>query len=316
MKDALIVCTRSRSGHINRWLSELVTFGQSPSLVLIVDSNSSQQTFEIVKKHKAQSNLHIEYVRSESGLPMQRNNGIEYLLNNFEGELPEIVHFLDDDVSVQSNYFSIINSLFDEFSNAIAVGGFDRQTNIRQSNKILRQLSLLGSHHTGVVLRSGIGIPPLPQSRAENVEWLPGLSQSFRFKIFSRIRFDSKIYFYGEDIDFYLRLKNVGDVICSNDLPVDHLHEPSDRDQISKSTMYWDGSRWWLAHRYPQVISRWAVIFSTGVLLIGELMLGLLGKGKNHFNIALGHICFFTNIILRRSVEKINFYDGNSSKIH
>ena len=116
MKDALIICTRSRSNQIDRWLSELATFIQSPSLVVIVDSNSSQQTFEIVKKHKTQSKLHIEYVHSESGLPMQRNNGIEYLLNNSEGELPEIVHFLDDDVSVQSNYFSTINSLFFEFS--------------------------------------------------------------------------------------------------------------------------------------------------------------------------------------------------------
>lgn len=313
MKDALIICTRSRSDHIDRWLSELVAFIQGPSLVVIVDSNSSQQTFEIVKKHKTQSKLPIEYVHSQSGLPLQRNNGIKYLLNNFEGELPEIVHFLDDDVSVQSNYFSTVNCLFDEFSNTIAVGGFDKNTNMQQSNRILRQLLLLGSHHTGVVLRSGIGIPPLPQSRAEVVEWLPGLSQSFRFKIFSQVRFDSKIYFYGEDIDFYLRIHNLGSIICSNLLPVDHLHETSDRDQISKSIMYWDGSRLSLAQRYPHVISRWAVVFSTAVLLIGELMLGLLGKGRNHFNIALGHIWFFRNIILRQSVEKVNFSDGNSA---
>lgn len=307
MKDVLIICTKSRHHLIDRWLNDLEILTQGPSLVVIVDSNSSQQTFEIVKKHKTQSKLHIEYVHSESGLPLQRNNGIEYLLNNFERELPEIVHFLDDDVSVQSNYFSTINNLFDEFSDMIAVGGFDKNTNMRQSNNHLRQLLLLGSRHTGVVLRSGIGIPPLPQSRAEIVEWLPGLSQSFRFKIFSQVRFDSKIYFYGEDIDFYLRIHALGGIFCSNLLPVKHSHEPSDRDQISKSTMYFDGSRWSLAHKYPHAISSWAVVFSTAVLLIGELMLGLLGRGKNHFNIALGHICFFRNIILRRSVEKVNF---------
>lgn len=307
MKDALIICTKSRHQLIDRWLNDLEILTQGPSLVVIVDSNSSQQTFEIVKKHKTQSKLHIEYVHSESGLPLQRNNGIEYLLNNFSAELPEVVHFLDDDVSVQSDYFSTINNLFDEFSNMIAVGGFDKNTNMRHSNNRLRQLLLLGSHHTGVVLRSGIGIPPLPQSRAEIAEWLPGLSQSFRFKIFSQVRFDSKMYFYGEDIDFYLRIHDLGGIICSNLLPVKHSHEPSDRDEISKSTMYFDGSRWSLANKYPYAISRWAVVLSTTVLLIGELMLGLLGRGKNHFNIALGHICFFRNILLRRSVEKVNF---------
>ena len=170
MKDVLIICTKSRHHLIDRWLNDLEILTQGPSLVVIVDSNSSQQTFEIVKKHKTQSKLHIEYVHSESGLPLQRNNGIEYLLNNFERELPEIVHFLDDDVSVQSNYFSTINNLFDEFSDMIAVGGFDKNTNMRQSNNHLRQLLLLGSHNTGVVLRSGIGIPSLPQSRAEIVD--------------------------------------------------------------------------------------------------------------------------------------------------
>ena len=307
MKDALIICTKSRHQLIDRWLNDLEILTQGPSLVVIVDSNSSQQTFEIVRKHKTQSKLHIEYVHSESGLPLQRNNGIEYLLNNFSAELPEVVHFLDDDVTVQSDYFSTINNLFDEFLNMIAVGGFDKNTSMRQSNNHLRQVLLLGSHNTGVVLRSGIGIPSLPQSRAEIVEWLPGLSQSFRFKIFSQVRFDSKMYFYGEDIDFYLRIHDLGGIFCSNLLPVKHSHEPSDRDQISKSTMYFDGSRWSLAHKYPHAISRRAVVFSTAMLLIGELMLGLLGRGKNHFNIALGHICFFRNIILRRSVEKVNF---------
>ena len=62
----------------------------------------------------------------------------------------------------------------------------------------------------GVVLRSGICIPPLPQSRAEEVEWLPGLSQSFRTKSFDKVKFDSKIYFYGEDVDVSLRVREFG----------------------------------------------------------------------------------------------------------
>ena len=305
MKDALIICTRNRSDHIDRWLYKLAMFTQCPSLIIIVDSNSSQQTFEIVKKHQTQSKLPIEYVHSQSGLPLQRNNGIDHLLNNFKGTLPEIVHFLDDDVSVQSDYFSTVNRLFDEFSNAIAVGGFDKNTDIKISTGIWRRLLLLGSRRTGVVLKSGICIPPLPQSRAEVVEWLPGLSQSFRFQIFSQVRFDSKIYFYGEDIDFYLRIYNLGSIICSNLLPVEHLHEPSDRDQLSKSIMYWDGSRWSLAHRNPHLISRWAVGFSTAMLLVGEIILGLTGRGKNHFNIAQGHIWFFKNILCGKEPEKI-----------
>ena len=307
MKDALVICTRNRSSHIDRWLNELADLSHGPSLVVIVDSNTSQQTYEIVKKHKEKAELSIEYVRSQSGLPLQRNNGIDFFLDNLEGEIPEIIHFVDDDVSVQSNYFSIINELFDELPNVIAVGGFDKNTNRKQSDGILRRFLLLGSRRMGVVLRSGICIPPLPQSRAEEVEWLPGLSQSFRAKIFDQVKFDSKIYFYGEDVDFYLRVRDFGIIICSNEIPVDHLCEPSDRDQISASIMYSDGSRWSLAQRYPHAVSRWAVVFSSAVLLVGELILGLLGRGKNHFYIALGHTRFAKNVLFKRTIEKNEF---------
>jgi len=307
MKDALIICTRNRSDHIDRWLNELAALSHGPSLVVIVDSNTTQQTYEIVKKHQEQLKLSIEYVHSQSGLPLQRNNGIDFLLKNSLGERPEIIHFVDDDVSVQSNYFSTINALFYEYSSAIAVGGFDKNTIAKLSGGLLRRFLLLGSHRMGVILRSGICIPPLPRSRAEEVEWLPGLSQSFRSKIFDQIRFDSKIFFYGEDVDYYLRLRDFGIIISSNELPVDHLHEPSDRDQISTSIMYSDGSRWSLAHKYPHAISRWAVALSTVVLLVGELMLGLLGRGKNHFSISLGHIRFLMNILFGRPLEKDEF---------
>ena len=307
MKDALIICTRNRTDHIDRWLNELAALSHGPSLVVIVDSNTSQQTYEIVKKHQEQSELSIEYVHSQSGLPLQRNNGIDFLLENSDGKCPEIIHFVDDDVSVQSNYFSTINTLFSEFPSAIAIGGFDKNRSKKLSNGKLRRFLLLGSRRMGVVLRSGICIPPLPQSRAEEVEWLPGLSQSFRTRIFEQVRFDSKIYFYGEDVDFYLRLRDFGIIICSNELPVDHLHEPSDRDQISTSIMYSDGSRWSLAHKYPHAISRWAVAFSTAVLLVGELTLGLLGKGKHHFSISLGHARFLKNVLFGKTIEKNKF---------
>ena len=307
MKDALIICTRNRSNHIDRLLNELAELSHGPSLIVIVDSSNTLQTYEIVKKHNEKTVLSIEYVHSLSGLPLQRNKGIDFLLNKAEDERPEIIHFVDDDVSVQYNYFSRVNNLFDESPNVIAVGGFDKNTNGNLSNGIARRFLLLGSRRMGVVLRSGICIPPLPQSREEEVEWLPGLSQSFRAKIFDKIRFDSKISIYGEDIDFYLRVREIGTVICSNELPVDHLREPSDRDRISTSTMYSDGSRWSLAHKYPHAVSHWAVVFSTAVLLAGELILGLLGKGKNHFYSALGHIWFFVNLLLKRTTEKTEY---------
>lgn len=306
MKDALIICTKSRFDHIDRWLNALTMMIEGPSLILIVDSNSSDKTLEIVKKHKSESDLAIAYIHSQSGLPFQRNKGIDYLRDNLDGNVPEIVHFLDDDVAIQYNYFTTINQLFEEFPSAIAIGGFDINTDVNRSNGFFRRHLLLGSRHMGVVLRSGICIPPLPQSRVEVVEWLPGLSQSFRLHIFDQIKFDSRIYFYGEDIDFYLRLQAFGNIICSNELPVDHLHEQSDRDLISESVMYSDGSRWSLAHKYPDAVSRSAVVFSTVVLLLSELMLGLLGRGKIHFSISLGHVYFLINALFRRDTEKIN----------
>ena len=300
MKDALIICTKSRSGQIDRWLNELESIVQGPDLIVIVDSNKSRRTLEIVKNHVMSTKLKIDYVPSQSGLPLQRNNGIDYLIESYQGDLPLVVHFLDDDVSVRSDYFFTVNQLFEENPDAIAIGGFDKNLDGKISNGFWRRSFLLGSRNNGVVLKSGVCIPPIPQSRAEHVEWLPGLSQSIRINTFSKIRFDSEIYFYGEDIDFYLRLQKFGNIICSKDLPVDHLHEQTDRDGLSTSIMESDMSRWALAHKYPHVISRWSVVFSTAVLVVGEFMLGVFCKGKSHFSISFGHMWFLVNALNKK----------------
>jgi len=303
MKDALVICTRNRTEYVADRLRELLNFSSLPELVLIVDSSDSLETFNVVNSCKEKFNSVLIIIRTSTGLPLQRNAGLKYLFESNQQRYPNIIHFLDDDVSVEPDYFSTITELFASAPEIDVFGGFDLFLNESSYKGLLRRATLLGSSRNGVVLKSGITIPPFPKNAIDEVDWLPGLSQSFRGKIFESIEFDSEIKLYGEDIEFYLRLREYGRVACSKLLPVKHLRAEVGRDAIRAITMHSDDLCWSLAEKFPKYVNKGAVILSTFVLLIGELWMGLIARKKDSLQRFLGHLDFYKGILWTRKLR-------------
>jgi GT2 family glycosyltransferase len=128
----------------------------------------------------------------------------------------------------------------------------------------------MGSKRCGVILRSGIAIPPYPKREVESCEWLVGGMQSVRAWVFEHIEFDATLRMYGEDVDFYLRAYGLGEIVSSIHLPIKHLNDPSNRDSWREISLYHNGVRWLLAKKYPTKISPIRVIQVAVVLAIGE----------------------------------------------
>jgi GT2 family glycosyltransferase len=284
-------------------LSEFARFDELPCQILIVDSSIDNQSERIVLDMAKEFGFPLQYLRSSAGLPRQRNAGIDWAKKNIENL--QLIHFLDDDIIPNRDYFANINDVFARFPNAIAVGGFDSGLKPRQHAGIFRRLLGLGSRETGVILPSGIAIPPRPITDVEHTEWLVGASQSFRASIFDCAMFNPNLRMYGEDIDFYLKIEGLGEILCSASLPIIHLNDPTNRESLRSVNLFHNGIRWLFSQEYPERISKKRVLVVALVLGIGELTKSVLTLSLKRLGASLGNFEFLVRIVLRKQVVQI-----------
>lgn len=301
--DALLICSRNRPSQVENRLQELQQFRCLPSVMLIVDSSTNDETRKIVSKKSRFFPIRLLYLHAPPGLPRQRNCGINLL----RGEYPDLqfIHFLDDDVVVKHDYFDVVSRIFVEFPNVIAVGGHDEEIQNTIHNGLIRRTLGIGSKLTGVILPSGIAIPPVPTTAAYSCEWLVGGMQSVRAHIFDLISFDSKLRMYGEDLDFYLRASTYGEIVCSSQLPIKHLNDPSNRDSQRNIQLFHNGVRWHFAKKYPDRVVRWKVLLAAVALGLGEIVKFLKTRRIRHFEAAIGNLEFLFCLAVRKSTLQV-----------
>lgn len=301
--DALVVCTRNRPGQVENRLQELLRFRCLPSVILIVDSSTDDDTRKIVSRKSRHFPVRLSYLHTLPGLPRQRNCGVNLL----RGEFPDLqfIHFLDDDVVVKHDYFDVVRHIFDEFPNVIAVGGHDEELQNTIHSGWIRRILGIGSKLTGVILSSGIAIPPVPTGIVHCCEWLVGGMQSVRAHIFDSISFDSKLRMYGEDLDFYLKASTYGEIVCSSRLPIKHLNDPSNRDSQRQIQRFHNGVRWYFAKKYPDRVIRWKVLLAAVVLGLGEIVKFLNTRRIRHLEAAVGNLEFLFYLAVRKSTLQV-----------
>jgi GT2 family glycosyltransferase len=297
-RDILIVCTKNRHPQVAARLTEFSAFEDLPNDILVVDSSDSPDTEVLVRSIASNYPTRLHYLNTSSGLPFQRNCGIEWTLKR--PVVPEIVHFLDDDVVPCHDYFLRVRAFFGMSRELVAVGGFDVNYNPTLNQTLPRRILGIGCSRTGVVLKSGLAIPPTPAEELEECQWLVGGMQSFRTDVFFHQRFDSTLRMYGEDVDFYLRIASLGKIACSSRLPVIHLHDPTNRESYKDVCMYHDGVRWLFASRYPHRVRRSRVWLAALTLAAGELCRFIVSGDKKHLQGVRGH----TEFLLRVAIGK------------
>ena len=301
----LVVCTRDRTASLIELLDSIESCKAIPQIIVVVDSNSTNATALAVIQKESEYSAVIQYLRSTPGLPYQRNLGVVEIINSLKFNSCDVIAFLDDDVEVSDTYFSNLLDLFDEYPKVIGIGGIDQNAPKLVGKSLLVRATMVASHKFGVVLSSGFATPPDSSKRAVRTEWFPGFAMAFRRTVLESHRFDDQLAFYGEDLEFQLRLRSFGELMVSNHLQVRHKAAPTSRDSIRDKWSYSDGFRWALSRRLDNHVSSTAVLYSTACLLTIECLRYIL-TWRHEYKLAfLGHVDFLSRLIRGEEVQKL-----------
>lgn len=295
---SLIICTRNRPERLERLLFDLKP--QTPELieVIVVDSSTNELS-EHVCRVSGISNLH--YIHTGPGLPHQRNVGVTRALKRNPG----FISFLDDDIQVGKDYFEKVSRAFSSAPGAIGVGGYDKLLDLRPGTWYEKLFLLRANNDYGRILKSGVAVPPKPQSAVEQVDWFAGHSMNFRSEVFESLSFNERIRMYGEDVDFQLLARARGKLVVSRECGVYHNQEAAGRDTVKDAEALNAGFRWSLTSAAPGKVTRAAVIWSCFGLMLGYGIIGAIRPEAQMIQKAKGLALFFFRLLLRRPVTQV-----------
>lgn len=304
----LVVCTKDRHFILEEFFKYLQENCKStPKDIVIVDASSDDRTHAVCIDQHSQGFFSISYIKSQPGLPHQRNLALDFLEDS-QQVLPEsVIHFLDDDIYPSSNYFSNARILLERFQDAICVGGFDQDVKDAVPPKILI-LSSLFKAKSGQVSRAGFTRVAYPESDSDFVEWVPGGMQNYRWSKLKFLRFDGRYRMYGEDVEMQIRAGKYGQIIVSNLLPVIHRKSLVSKDNLATAASYYSGFRYWLAQNYPDRFSRKLVLLGSFMLFFYNLTRFILSGTRRHRDLAFGELIFLRRLILRQSLRPLTSF--------
>ena len=296
-KLALIICTRNRSDQILGFLTHLLEVEKLPQCIVVVDSSDGRETEVIVESFRSFNFPQIVFLKSEPGLPHQRNIAISYIKAAGIKNL-RCITFLDDDCRIERDYFIILN---DYVSNNNFIGITGSPKGERKHTKFIYRLLQIDSKISGCVLKSGIGVAP-SASLSEWSEWMPGLCMNINPEVFLTYLFKNEWRMYYEDIEFSLQVSPPNGFICLRGLHYSHLEEQQGRENPRLVSLYSDGARWQLSKDYPKVIKKWAVITSIIGLIFSDLV-GAFNPSQRTYRLEsiIGHLLFWKRLVLNQT---------------
>lgn len=278
LPEAIVICTRNRPSDLRTTLQSIAQIqGNLPRRLLVIDASRSEvratnQT--IVRQFEIDSWEHCPYDRDPS-LARQRNYGMDRLPPSVE-----IVHFIDDDVTVRSGYFDHVSAVFREHPKVGGVGGVIVEPTKRSSQQTIteraRRLFLLSHDTPGRVLQSGCTTTAQHPTAGENIylrdtEWLSGCSSSYRRSLLDRHRFDESLTGYSmlEDLDLSYRIGNDARLVVQPQARLKHRRSEKNRYDVEQFayalTIH---RRWFIEKHFDDTTSRLAYWWS----LAGRLL--------------------------------------------
>jgi glycosyltransferase involved in cell wall biosynthesis len=109
MDLSVIICTYNRSGHLKNVLKSLISQEFSRELrweILVIDNNSTDDTFEVAAEFQEVSGVRIHYVKEKKqGLSYARNRGIHESKGKY-------IAFIDDDAVADSSWAESLYKAF------------------------------------------------------------------------------------------------------------------------------------------------------------------------------------------------------------
>lgn len=253
MKFSLIICSYMRPKPLSDLLDSVQLQTRYPDEILIVDGSRNTDTKTFIESSSFKNLRYFLVSDADRGLTKQRNFGISKTANDID-----IICFLDDDTILEPQYFEEILKAYEQFPEALGVGGYianedqwtftgdGYQPKIEEyyydgwkkkdgSRFVLRKKLGLDSDTKPGFLPEfshgrSIGFLP-PSGKIYEVEQLMGGVSSFRKPIFQTFKFSTFFEGYGlyEDADFTLRLSKTGKLYVNTAARLGHYHDSSGR---------------------------------------------------------------------------------------
>ncbi len=252
-KFSLIICTYQRPKALLKLLKSIGQQKSYPHQIIIVDGSRNLESKNLIAKHEFKNIEYYLVAKIDRGLTRQRNFGIDRISHD-----SLITCFLDDDVVLQSDYFEKLIETYQEYSDALGVGGYIIEEHIAweklekkraefhefefdgwkrklgSRNVLRKKLNLLSDKPPGIMpeFSHGLSIGFLPPSgKTYPVEFFMGGVASYKTEVFSSVNFSEYFEGYGlyEDMDFCLRLSKLGSLYVNTAAKLYHYHEPSGR---------------------------------------------------------------------------------------
>jgi glycosyltransferase involved in cell wall biosynthesis len=218
-KVSVVLSTYNREAPLRVALEALVAQRRGiPYEVLVVDNNSSDGTFGVVREFEARYPDRVRYLfEAQQGLPFARNAGI------LAARAP-IVAFTDDDVYVVPDWIASIERGFAAYPDVDMIGGrvLPRWTQPPPpwfSQRLLAPLALQDK-----------GEAPLRVGARNAAPCLIGANFACRREVFDRVGLFDTAYIRAEDREIQLRLWRAGceglylpDIMTWVDVPAERL---------------------------------------------------------------------------------------------
>lgn len=269
---AVIVPTRNRPDLLRRLLANLEEVTLRPDVVIIVDSSDAGKYDELKSDFLGVHHIMTEY----KSAAIQRNIGLDYLVDCKEEFDIRFISFLDDDVLVPSDYFELVLRGLTETKDCVGLSGIaknpdDTRTRINRS-QLTDWFGITGN--PGSLTVAAVNISPVGLTKLSEVDWLIGCS-TWKASIFHNLRFEPD--FYGqsifEDVIMSARARKLGKLICDPSIILQHDLATEGRPKIKVHYSNWVTNRFRMfSYDIPNISKYkfWLLIF---ILLANSALL-------------------------------------------
>lgn len=255
--EAVVICTRNRPGALEQTLQSVASQSSADKRpVLVIDGSDredAERTAEVIQSRRDEA-VPVHYLRY-SGTPAgtrQRNTGVDLLPESID-----VVHFIDDDVTLQAGYFDALREALDRHPHLLGVGGIiteSEDSSPRPPVSWGHRLFLLRTDHPSRVLPSGQTTPAWPTGEGDiqPAEWLSTCASSYRRRVFRRHRFDPNATGPSprlEDLDFSFRVAQEGPLAVVPDAECVHHVSTRNRRSIPATAEERIARRYWFVEK-------------------------------------------------------------------
>jgi GT2 family glycosyltransferase len=228
-RHSVVICTQSRTGDLLTLINSIESLASSTQLEIIVVENSgdkNQYNLLATKLEQYKNTLNIKILIGSPGLTRSRNLALAKIT---EG----IVHFVDDDLIMISDYFEVADKHFKDKPDLAGIAPYIDSPDVNGStNKLQSKVKSICIKHLnleGKLTRSGRAFWLVNPNQTIEVDWLPGCSMSYRFELIGDLRFSECLekgplggYALGEDVDFSSSMKEKGGLEAIGGVTVIH----------------------------------------------------------------------------------------------